>query len=612
MCGFAGVLTFDGQAKRHVDVVERLTELVSRRGPDDEGFWNDDHISLGFRRLAILDLTPSGHQPMESPDGRYVLVFNGEVYNHRDIRRELDGAGEAAFRSTSDSEVVLRALCAWGERALERFDGMFSLAFYDKRDRRLILARDPMGIKPLFYLDHPQGLVFGSQYDQLIAHPWCDRSEVRLDVLSLYLRFGYIPSPYGLLKRTFQVPAGHFLVVDQDSPPTLHSYWTLPVRHDRYLTTRELNERLDSALAGAIERQLVADVPVGTFLSGGIDSPLVTALAHRHRGGLPAFTIGSESPSMDESAAAADYAKEIGCGHVLEQIGGLDAKSLIGDYVSAYSEPFADFSALPTLLVSRLSRESVSVMLSGDGGDELFWGYPRMWTTMEWRRFHRLPRHARRLAHSALRGRSHRPPLGAAMFDSIGEWYAHKHGPVEMLELAPSLPSCPPDFALYDSDGISTRDELAQWLRRVEIEGHLEKMLIKVDRASMFHSLEVRVPLLDLELVELAMLADPRDCVAGGLGKLPLRHALSRFVPQGTISSEKRGFEVPMGNWLSRELRDTFEERVIEDPSFLPDIWDSGRIRDLFKKHVDGDVEATQPLWTLLSLQLWAERGGLV
>jgi len=583
-----------------------MTALAVRRGPDDEGFWNDEHVALGFRRLSILDLTQAGHQPMASPDGRYVLVFNGEVYNHRELRRELDQRGEPPFRSSSDTEVVLRALCTWGEAALERFNGMFALAFYDTVERCLLLARDPMGIKPLYYLDDPRGAVFGSQYDQLMAHPWCDRDAVRLDVLGLYLRFGYVPSPYGLIERTHQVPAGHVLSVESGGAPVVRPFRSFPQRPDAYLPAADVDRQLAEVLGDAVDRQLISDVPVGTFLSGGIDSPLVTAVAHQSRKDLPAFTIGSADPAMDESAEAARYAAAIGCEHVVEQIGGVDAHAMLDDVVAAYGEPFADYSAFPSLLVSKLSRQRVSVMLSGDGGDELFWGYPRMWTTLEWRRFHRLPQPVRLFAHRALRGTRRRPPLGSALFDSIGDWYAHKHGWADMLAFAPSLPPPPPEFSLYDSAGASGDDGVAQWLRRVEIEGHLEKMLIKVDRASMFHSLEVRVPLLDLDLAELAAQVDPRQCMGNGLGKLPLRRALAGYVPASTLTTAKKGFTVPLGDWLRGELRETFEEHVIEHPTFLPEIWDRDRIRTVFTQHLARTHDATQALWTLLALQLWA------
>lgn len=608
MCGFAGVFSFSEQALDQIDEVGRMTALVARRGPDDAGHWNDDRVALGFRRLAILDPTEAGHQPMESADGRMVLVFNGEVYNYREIRRDLERNSRVHFRSGSDTEVVLMAFSTWGERALERFNGMFALALYDRLERSLLLARDPLGIKPLYYLTDHRGVVFGSQYDQLLRHPWCDNSEVSLDVLGLYLRFGYVPSPYGLIKSTFQVPAGHTINIRPGSVSLPRPFRVFPTRPSTYLTRPELDEQLPEILRGALGRQLRSDVGVGTFLSGGIDSPLVSAEASRLRTDLPAFTIGSLSQTFDETEDATRYANAIGCEHIVREISEIDALGIIDDVVAAYAEPFADYSAFPTLLVSKMAREHVSVVLSGDGGDELFWGYPRMWSALAARRFHRLPRRARQLAYKALRGRPSRPELGATMFESIGSWYEHKHGAVEMLNFAPSLPDAPDDFALYDSARVAGADSLAQWLRSVEVRGHLEKVLMKVDRASMFHSLEVRVPLLDLELVDFATQIDPLDCLGDGIGKIPLRRHVQRLLPSVDIPVPKRGFEVPLGDWFRGALRDVFQERVLEDPIFMPHVWDLDLIRSTFDRHLDGTVESTQKLWTLLSLQLWADR----
>src|SRR5215471_11976912 len=377
MCGILGQITFSsrGRPVQREEISPRLIALMARRGPDDEGFWSDGRqCVLAFRRLAILDLSGNAHQPMLTPDGRYALVYNGEVYNFRELRRELEQRG-VQFHSKGDTEVVLHALAHWGNRALDRFNGMFALGFYDTLERRLILARDHAGIKPLYYMLTPEGLVFASQYDQIIAHGWARHLGVSPEALALYLRLGYIPAPYALLEDTYMLEPGSWLEVSGENR----------VRHGQFfefsfpepnLRGEDAFEAVDAAVTSAVRRQLVSDVPLGTFLSGGIDSPLVTAKMRAvSNGTVRAFTIGTSGDHLDESADAAAYAHEIGVEHVVEHVTSDTPLQMLDDVVAACGEPFADYSIFPTMLVSRLARQQVKVMLSGDGGDELFWGY---------------------------------------------------------------------------------------------------------------------------------------------------------------------------------------------------------------------------------------------
>jgi len=547
---------------------------------------------------------------MVSPDGRWVLVFNGEVYNFGDLRSELAADG-TRFVSDSDTEVVLHALIRWGDDALRRFNGMFALALYDTERRTVLLARDPMGIKPLYWLQHPNGIAFASQYDAVIRHPWCERQRLRSDVAALYLQFGYVPSPYGIVEDTGQLPAGSMMTWSAGVGQTVREYAPWPERPALYLSGPEGAEAVHSALHDAVRHQLVADVPVGTFLSGGIDSPLVTAISRSELDRpVPAFTIGSDSPAFDETDQARLYGEHLAVEHIVRTITEADALALYDDVLDAFGEPFGDYSAFPTMLVSRLARERVTVALSGDGGDELFFGYPRMWTALRWRRLFHLPVMARRVVRKALTPLPRWRPTGGATLPTLGMMYENPHTAFnvdQIRELAPGLGARPTDFGLYELAGVPTADALAQWTRWNEIKGHLEKMLIKVDRASMHESLEVRVPLLDHELATAAMAIDPYDCMNGALGKLPLRRELARYVPAGTISQPKRGFGVPLGEWLCGALAGRVREQVIDHPVVFADAFNRQLLEGIVDSH-RAARDQTQQLWNLLTLQEWASR----
>lgn len=380
MCGIVGILCFDGNVGIWHDEIRKSVDLMARRGPDNEGIWSDGQTcTLGFRRLAILDLSPMGRQPMRSRDGRYALVFNGEIYNFREIRRDLEKEG-IAFSSTGDTEVVLYALARWGIEALELFNGMFALGFYDTRERRLLLARDHAGIKPLYYMHTASGLLFASQYDQILAHPWaCDRQSVP-ERMALYLQLGYLPAPYALVQDTFALEPGAWLTIDASRARRRGRYFTLPVFREPDLRGAEADEAVDATVAAAVKRHLVSDVPVGVFLSGGIDSPLVAAKMVQAEGAaFQAFTLSTNGDEFDESAAATAYAKELQLDQHICHITPSVAMAMLDDVVAACGEPMDDYSIFPTMLVSQHAREHVKVILSGDGADEIFFGYtPRM------------------------------------------------------------------------------------------------------------------------------------------------------------------------------------------------------------------------------------------
>jgi len=614
VCGITGMVVRDGLTDADRAEVDALTRLMARRGPDDLGTWDDGAVcALGFRRLSIIDLSEGGHQPMASADGRHVVVFNGEVYNYRELRTELERAGRR-FRSTSDTEVVLQALETWGRDALTRFNGMFAIGWYRVDEQVLLLARDPVGIKPLSWWWSPEAFVFGSQYDQVVRHRRCERGRVDPEVLGLYLRLGFVPAPYGLIEGTGQVEPGQWLEVRPGRPPETGTFRPVPVAPppEERLRGAAAEDAVAETVQRAVERQMVADVPVGVFLSGGVDSPLVTsAVVDAATDRVHAFSIGSDDAAMDESAAATAYAQQLDVEHHLREIRGQEAVALVDDVAQAYTEPFGDYSSFPTLLVSQLAAEHVKAVLSGDGGDELYWGYPRFAKVRAARRWFRLPPAARRAAYGATKAApTHKRPPRGILFPTLGDWYLDAHSGLRQADydiIGPDLDRLPPSFTGFDLAGTPTDDELLQWVRRNELAFHLPMILQKVDRASMYHGLEVRVPLLDLEMVDLAARVDPSAALQGTTGKVVLRRSLARRVDPASIPSAKKGFTVPLGRWLREDLRPLVEDRLLGPDAFPAGVFDRDRLAAYYEHHRVGRYNLTRGLWNLLALQLWAD-----
>ncbi len=608
------MLVRDGLSDTDVAEVAALTELMVRRGPDDSGGWDDGAAcALGFRRLSIIDLSEGGHQPMVTDDGHHVVVFNGELYNYRELRAELQRAGRR-FRSQSDTEVVMQALAEWGTDALARFNGMFAIGWYRPRSRTLVLARDPIGIKPLNWWWSPEAFVFGSQYDQVVRHRRCRRDRVDPSALHLYLRLGYLPLHYGLVQDTGQVPPGHYIELQPGCRPTPRRFRP-PFRGappEERLKGAEADEAVAAAVGEAVRRQQVSDVRMGAFLSGGVDSPLVAAnMSSGEDHPVPAFTIGTDDDASDESAPASTYAQMLGLEHHLRRITGTDALDLLGDVARANSEPFGDYSSFPTLLVAGLAAGHVKTVQSGDGGDELFWGYPRFMKVAGARRWFGLPRPARIAAYGATKPLPvHRRPPRGILFPTVGDWYLDAHSGLrqpDFARIAPDLAPLPDDLTLFERRRPGSEDELLQWMRGNELACHLPMVLQKVDRAAMFHSLEVRVPLLDLEMVDLAGRVDPSAAISGSTGKMVLRHALARSVPPDKIPVPKRGFTVPMGSWLADDLRPAVQSLLVDRDPFPSGFFDRDGLESFYDEHRTGRLDLTRGLWNLLSLQLWAD-----
>ncbi|MBI5928554.1 MAG: asparagine synthase (glutamine-hydrolyzing) [Chloroflexi bacterium] len=612
MCGIVGEFVFQSHLFDHNSTtIKHLSNLMVRRGPDDEGFWTDGICcNFGFRRLSILDLSPNGHQPMLTPNERFALVYNGELYNYQTIRNRLVQRG-VRFRSTGDSEVILYALVEWGPSILNDFNGMFALAFYDRVDQKLLLARDHAGIKPLYYMATEQGVVFGSQYNQLLTHPLSQKLSVRPECQALYLQLGYLPAPYALLENTHMVSPGTWIEFNREGQRE-GRFFSFPCYQAPDLHGEEAFEAVNATITEAVRRQMMSDVPLGAFLSGGIDSPLVTAkMVDASNKRVKAFTISNSFDALDETEDAKAYAQELGVEHIWEDITPQKILVLLEQVTSACGEPLADYSIFPTLLVSQLARRHVTVVLSGDGGDELFWGYVTRFGKILCNAEAFAQPHWLRLARwgfqKAIDGGT--AATHNLRWKTIGQRYQASHSTLPLSryrKIFPDLPDLPVDFSLFDYAGHDI-GETAQWLRWNEMTGHLTRILLKVDRASMYHSLEARVPLLDKEVVQVAARVDWASCLdlRTSTGKLPLRQALEQHVKYQT--HVKRGFYIPFGEWLRDDLKALFEEKVIQRNYLLGLPINHLALQNLFDQHCANRGNYIVSLWTLLSLALWED-----
>ena len=633
MCGLAGML---GPGGADTSILERMSRCLVHRGPDGDGMWTaaQDDIGLSHQRLAVLGLGEVGAQPMVSASGRFVLAYNGEIYNHLELRDELATAGRApTWRGGSDTETLLAGVDAWGLRGLlPRLVGMFALALWDRERRTLTLARDRMGEKPLSYAWSGATLLFASQPSSLHTVPGFDPPIDRRSLAGL-LRYAVIPGDAGIHEGVRKLPPGTLLEVRAGSLPGADSprpepYWSFDAiaRAGTADPTRaspsEVVDLVDDAVLRAVRSQMLADVPVGAFLSGGVDSSLVVATMQRVTDRpVRTFTIGFEDDRRDESAYARAVANHLGTAHTEMRLSAREAQEIIPTLPSIYDEPFADSSQIPTILVSRLAREHVTVALSGDGGDELFAGYTR-YPQAEWLR--RVPRIVGMGAAAVygLRRQRRRASLGRTVVqgeEAIVRRLLSSNAEAERLVLGVDEREAEADFhrawvATSGLGGLTARSMALDTTRYLN-----DDILHKVDRAAMSVSLETRVPLLDHRLVELAWRI-PMDMKFAGYdaatrrgarmpgdqqGKWVLRELLARHVPRELFERPKAGFSVPIGEWLSGPLRPWAEDLLRADDLRADGLLDVERVRRLWSEHTSGVWNAGSELWPILMFQAW-------
>ncbi|MNK20756.1 Asparagine synthetase [glutamine-hydrolyzing] 1 [compost metagenome] len=633
MCGLAGMLLPAPVAEQAAleSLARRMGDALIHRGPDDSGVWADAArgIALAHRRLSILDLSPLGHQPMASNDGRYVLAYNGEVYNFAALRAELETLGHT-FRGHSDTEVLLAAFVAWGlDDTLQRANGMFAIALWDHAEQCLWLARDRVGKKPLYYGWAGQALVFGSELKALWQHPDFDNGIDR-DALTLLLRLDYIPAPHCIHEHCFKLMPGRVLRLDtaavaagaaahrpdQQQVP----FWNARERMQQALaqpfvgSDAQAEEQLDGVLRDAVALRMVADVPVGVFLSGGTDSSVVAALMQAQSAApIHSFSIGFEGSHHDEAPLAKALARHLGTDHTELYVSGADALAVVPQLPAMFDEPFADASQVPTALVARLARGAVTVALSGDGGDELFFGYGRYQRALRnWAMLGKVPAPLRRwmAAHAQRQGEASRTGGVAALLAEtgargIGDVYRNRitrwRDPVAAVRGAKGASS------FYDlADPLHGAGSPADAMMLADFNTYLpDDLLCKVDRTSMAVSLEARAPLLDWRVAEFAWSLPLSMKHRDGVSKYLLKRVLGRYVPQEMVHRPKRGFGAPVSEWLKGDLRGWADELL--DPARLAaeGVFNVEAVVPLWQQFQQGERKWHTHLWNVLMFQAW-------
>ncbi len=644
MCGISGFLDLShgNLASELRSVAARMSDRLRHRGPDDAGVWVDAEagIALSMRRLSILDLSAAGHQPMESASGRYIIVFNGEIYNYEDLRDELlKGDSACSFRGGSDTEVMLAAFEKWGvEQSVRRFNGMFAFAVWDRYDRSLTLGRDRVGEKPLYYYRAGGHFIFGSELKALLAHPSFP-GEVDPSAVALFLRYSCIPAPYSIYRNTSKLPPATLLRIsarDFESSPL--PYWSMREVVDQGVSDpfkggeNEAVEQLDCILRDAVRIRMRSDVPLGAFLSGGIDSSTVVSLMQaQSRERVKTFSIGNHDSELDEAKEASQVARHLGTDHTELYVTPEDAMAIIPSLPRIYDEPFADCSQIPTILVSQLAREHVSVSLSGDGGDELFGGYTRhVWAETLGRPLARLPLILKKIGAAGIRKlppdrwdsifQLCKPIIPASQRQRMPGYKLHKLASIlesqDVHSLYERLASrwldtetilSGPAVCLSANHQPRLR-HVAEEMMYLDAVGYLpDDILVKLDRATMAVGLEGRVPLLDPRVAEFAWKLPLHMKIRQRQGKWILRQLLYRYVPRPMVDRPKSGFGIPLATWLRGPLRDWAEALLNENRLRQDGYFNSAPILKIWREHLSGKMNWEYHLWNVLMFQAWLD-----
>lgn len=605
MCGFVGIFDIENFLGKHSIFMDFAMNDLYRRGPDSQNTWKSDNekLELGFARLAIRDLSEFGTQPMHSKDGRYTIVYNGETYNTNELA-QFSGIEKELLLGSSDTEIILESIAKIGlKKVLERMDGIFAFALFDSLENKLFLVRDRAGVKPL-YMGIKGGLiVFSSHYHHITSHDIFRSEEIMQSPLENYFRYGFIQEGEGLIKHTYFLPHGFVTTIDLND---LKWGWS------SFLETKNrtiVNENdLVNISKSVIESQLISDVPIGCFLSGGVDSTFITQMSAQIDPTISGVTLGVNDIRYDESEEAIQTAEKLDINHVIAKFSENELPQILNDYRKSLCEPLADPSSILTLKVCEVAKRNVTVVLSGDGADELFWGYPRFFEAFRLISFFKIPKWRRvlRVLGSKLFTGRINLSLSLIRFKNFDEYYLNKQGLpgniiwVKELFNKSLINEHPMMYHLTDNSDFMGR------ARQIEFNIHLQRVLIKVDRASMFHSIEVRTPFLSNKFINLSKEYNYDQCVDGSVGKIPLRKINSQSASSDLNSrNSKKGFSPPIDMWLRKELKNDVEEVLFNMPKELSGLLNSNYIKKVWDEHQVGSRDNSWVIWSLFSLFVW-------
>lgn len=614
MCGIFGELSLKNTLIEKSKFLN-LLELSKSRGPDKQGYFsNNSYLQFGFNRLSIIDLTDNGDQPMFSNNKRFIMIFNGEIYNYLSLKIKLETYG-VIFNSLSDSEVLINCFQYYGiNKTLELIDGMFSIALFDNFEKKLHLIRDFAGIKPLHFAFNNKVVVFASQYNQIAKHPEFSDNSYNYDVLKLYLTQHFIPSPFGLIKDTYQVLPGEIITFSLDGKKTTKRFWEFPKKvYPTIFNQEEAINEIESSLNDSIKKQMVSDVPLGVFLSEGIDSTLISLFTKKNTNNpLKSFTIGSNSGIHDESKNAMENAKKIGLSFEIEMMNSNIAGDIIDKISSSITEPFADSSLIPTYYLSNMANKKVTVILSGDGADELFFGYSRFSSIVKNIKVQKFPYWLKYIIYGFDKVFFNNKNINSnSLFDHPGHAHLHlqQRFSFDLLNLIfPELKniSIPNNFDIYNYEYPKTKMDLLQFMRYAEFYGMMQKTLRKVDMASMHNSLEVRVPFLDKKLIKTALKIDPFLNFNKNIdNKNILRQVIIKNNKNLKLEKIKKGFSVPIAKWMRKGLQKSIKETIMDNHLINHFGLNKYELEKLLTNHIKNNKDNKWPIFTIYSLFKW-------
>ncbi|MGK0307172.1 MAG: asparagine synthase (glutamine-hydrolyzing) [Urechidicola sp.] len=608
MCGFLGEIS---NTLLEEVAFKDLLNLSITRGPDQQGFWKDKICQLGFNRLAILDVSEAGKQPILSPSGRYALVFNGEIYNYKKLQSKYN-INASDLRSTTDAEVLVHVLDQDSiSEIAKQLNGMFAISIWDTVLKQLTLIRDFSGIKPLYYGFKEEQVIFSSQFDQLFKHPLFNYKKLRPDAMKSFFGLGYMQAPDTVFEGMYQVEPGELVVWDYSLKKIIRKekYYTWEVSEELLDTAANTKDAFKTSMQEVIKGQLQADVPLGTFLSSGFDSSLISAFAKQEQPLIKAFTFGVDGHGKyDERTDAKAYASILRLNHETTTVKEADLLAIIDAHFKAMPEPFGDYSSIPTYVICQKARQFATVMLSGDGGDELFWGYPRFRTSLQQAHWFHYPLWSRKIILPVLRRLKQKSPWGVQMFDRFSDWILNKQVHFSGIDrFMPKSNFTPSVYKSYHYNGSLKKPEVLQYLKKNEFYAHLQRVLKKVDLTSMAHSLEVRVPFLDKEMIAFSNRIKSGFTIHHEETKVLLKSCLYDFIPEEIVNKEKKGFSVPISSWLKKELKKDFFYTLLERPFYGSEHVDLEYLKklleDFFNEKPTVDVWG---LWHVYAWQKWA------